>query len=90
VSKAAIGAVGLLALVGSGACARDDLSRVSLGSVACPDIADKYVLFDGKPIPDVLFRQLTKAVGDRVQDVACHGVSMVAEARSGNMREGGL
>ena len=90
-SKTTIVAMGLLALVGSGACSKDDMSRYSLGSTSYPDYPDcKQALFDGKPIPGVFFKQLTKAVGERVQGVACHGVSMVADARSGRMREGGL
>ncbi len=90
-SKTTIGAMGLLVLVGSGACSKDDMSRYSLGSQSYPDYADcKQVLFDGRPIPGVFFKKLTKAVGERVQGVACHGVSMVADARSGRMREGGL
>jgi hypothetical protein len=90
-SKTTIGAMSLLALVGSGACTKDDMSRFSLGSVSYPNVADcKQVLFDGKPIPGVFFKKLTKAVGERVQGVACHGVSMVADAKSGSMREGGL
>jgi hypothetical protein len=91
VNRITIAAMGFLALVGAGACTKDDMSRYALGAASYPNIPDcKQVLFDGKPIPGVFFRKLTKAVGERVQGVACHGVSMVADAKSGSMREGGL
>jgi len=86
-SRATIGAMRLLALRGSGACAKDDMSRFSLGSESYPSIAaGKQALFDGKPIPGVFFKDLTTVVGERVQGVACHGVSMVAAAKTGSMR----
>ena len=84
-------AMGFLALVGAGACSSNDMSHFSLGSASYPNIPDcKQVLFDGKPIPGVFFKKLTKAVGTRVQGVACHGVSLVADAKSGSLQEGGL
>ncbi len=90
-SKTTIALMCLLVLVGSGACSKDDMSRYSLGSTSYPDYPDcKQVLFDGKLIPGVFFKKLTKAVGERVQGVACHGISMVADAKTGGMREGGL
>jgi hypothetical protein len=90
-NRTMIVAIGLLAAVGTGACAKDDMSHFSFGSESYPSVPDcKQVQFDGKPIPGVFFKKLTKAVGNQVQGVACHGVSMVADAKTGGMREGGL
>ncbi len=89
--KTMIVAMSLLVLVGSGACSKDDMSRFSLGSESYPNHADcKQLLFDGKPVQGVFFKKLIKAVGEKVQGMACHGVIMVADAKTGGMREGDL
>jgi hypothetical protein len=78
-------------LLGTLSCSNDDLSRFSLGAESYPNFPDcKQVYFDRTPIPGVFFKKLTKARGERVQGVACHGVDMVAEAKTGHVQEGGL
>ena len=83
--------MGFLALVGVGTCSSDDMSHFSLGSASYANMADcKQVLSGEKPIHGVVFKKFTNAVGTRVPGVACHSVNLVADAKSGNLEEGGL
>lgn len=80
-----------LAVLGCLGCSKDALSDYSLGTEAYPNVPDcRQAYFKGKPIPGLFLKKLHKADGSRLEGVACHGVNIVVDTRTGSWKEGNL
>jgi len=80
-------------LVAAVACSKKDpLSDYSLGTEAYPNQADcKQVYYKDRPIRSVFLKKLVKAQGaERLEGIACHGVNIVIDVKTGNWTEGRL
>lgn len=74
-------------------CGGDDpLADYSLGTQTYPDQPDcKQAYYKSRVIPNVFLKKLVKADGGyRLEGIACHGVSIVIDVKTGLWREGKL
>jgi len=81
------------ALVAAGACGKTDtLADYSLGSETYPNQADcKQAYYKDRPIPSVFLKKLVRARGaERLEGIACHGVNIVIDVKTGAWKEGRL
>jgi len=50
----------------------------------------KQALLNGKPIPGVFLKKIEKTNGTSLQGIACHGVSIVIDPKTGVWKEGSI
>jgi len=81
------------ALVAAVACGKKDtLTDYSLGTETYPNQADcRQAFYKDRPIPSVFLKRLVKAQGaERLEGIACHGVNIVIDVKTGSWKEGRL
>ena len=74
-------------------CGSDDpLDDYSLGTQTYPDQPDcKQAYYKSRVIPNIFLKKLVKADdGSRLEGVACHGLTIVIDVKTGRWREGKL